>query len=74
MDTRASASVVGKRSTQDLRIWKLASKIKVRQGNRSTCKGNFLVITSFKGIDTSSLLGKFAMDMRFWILGIGIYF
>ena len=61
VDTGASASVVGQRLACKLGIWKRARKIKVRQGDRSSLGGNFVVNTSFKVMDSSSVLGKFAM-------------
>ena len=69
MDTGVSASVVGKHLARKLRIWKRARKVKVRQGNRSSLRGNFVVKTTFKVMDLSSVLGKFLMDAE--VLHIG---
>ena len=69
VDTGASASVVGKRLARKLGIWRRARKIKVRQGDRSSLGGNFVVYTSFKVMDSSSVLGKFAIDAE--VLDIG---
>ena len=41
----------------------------VRQGDGSSLLGNFVVKTSFKVMDSSSVLGKFAMDAE--VLDIG---
>ena len=62
MDTGATASVVGKRLARKLGIWKIARKVKVRQGDGNHLGGNFVVNTTCKVIDSSSVLGKFAMD------------
>ena len=59
VDTRASASVVGKRLAHKLGIWKRARKVKVSQGDGSSLRGDFVVNTSFKIIDSSSGLGDF---------------
>ena len=69
VDTGASASVVGKRLAHKLGIWNRARKIKVRQGDGSSLGGNFVVNTSFKVMDSSSVLGTFAMDAE--VLDIG---
>ena len=69
VDTEASASVVGKRLARKLGIWKRARKIKVRQGDGSYLGGNVVVNTSFKVMDSSLVLGKFAMDAE--VLDIG---
>ena len=69
MDTGASASVVGKRLARKLGIWKRARKVKVRQGGVSSLEGNFVMHTTFKVMDLSSVLGKFAMDAE--VLDIG---
>ena len=69
VDKGASASVVEKRLARKLRIWKRARKIKVRQGDGSSLGGNFVVNTTFKVMDSSSVLGKFAMDAE--VLDIG---
>ena len=61
-DTVASASVVGKSLARKLGIWKRGRKVKVRQGDGSSLGGNFVVNTTFKVMDLSSVLGKFAMD------------
>ena len=62
VDTGGSASVVGKRLACKLGIWKRARKVKVKQGDGSSLGGNFVVNTTFKVMDSSSILGKFAMD------------
>ena len=69
MDTEASTSVVGKCLAHKLGIWKRARKVKVRQGDGSFFGGNFVVNTSFKVIDSVSVLGKFGMDAE--VLNIG---
>ena len=70
MDTGASASVVAKCLAHKLGIWKTAKKVKVSQGDGSFLEGNFVVNTTFKIMDLSSVLGKFAMDAE--VLDIGI--
>ena len=62
VDTGASASVVGKCLARKLGIWKRARKVKVRQGDRSSLGGDFLVNTAFKVMNFCLILGKFAMD------------
>ena len=62
VDTEASASVVIKRLARKLGIWKRARKVKVRRGDGSSLGVNFVVNSTFKVIDCSSILGKFAMD------------
>ena len=69
VDTAASASVVGRRLARKLGMWKRARKVKVRHVDRSLLGGNFVVNTSFKVMDSSSVLGKFAMDAE--VLDIG---
>ena len=69
VDTGASASVVGKRLALKLGIWKRARKVKVRPGDGSFLAGNFVVKTTFKLMDLSSVLGKFAIDAE--VLDIG---
>ena len=69
MDTGASASVVAKGLARKLGIWKRARKVKVRQGDRSSLEGNFVVHTTFKIMDLFSVLGKCAMDAE--VLDIG---
>ena len=69
VDTGASASVVGRGLARKLGIWNRASKITVRQGDGSFLGGNFVVNTLFKVMDSSSVLGKFAMDAE--VLDIG---
>ena len=68
-DTGASASVVGKHLVRKLGIWKRARIVKVRQVDGSHLEGNFVVNTTFKVMDSSSILGKFAMDAE--VLDIG---
>ena len=58
----ASVSVVGKRLAHKLGIWKRASKVKVKQGDGSSQGGNLVVNTSWKVMDCSSVLSKFAKD------------
>ena len=62
VDTGASASVVGRRLARKLGMWKRARKVKVRQGDGSFLGGNFVINTSFQVMDSSSVLGKFAVD------------
>ena len=69
VDTGASASVVGKRLARKLEIWKRTIKVKVRQPDGSSLGGNFVVNTTCKVMDSSSILGKFAMDAE--VLDIG---
>ena len=61
VDTRASASVVGKRLAHKVGIWERAKKVKVRQGCGSYLGGDFVVNVTFKVMDSSSVLGKCAM-------------
>ena len=69
VDTRASASVVGKRLAFKLEIWKRVREVKVRQREGSQLGGNFVVNTTFKVMDSSLVLSKFAMDAE--VLDIG---
>ena len=69
MDTGASTSVVGRCLARKLGIWKRARKVKVRQGDGSLLGGNFVVNTSFKVMDSSLVLGKFAIDAE--VLDVG---
>ena len=69
VDTGASASVVEKRLAGKLGIWKRARKVKVVQVDGSFLGGNFVVNTTFKVMDLSSVLGKFGMDAE--VLDIG---
>ena len=69
VDTRASASVVGKRLARKLGIWNRAKKVQVRQGDGSSLVANFVANTTFKVMDSSSILDKFAMDAE--VLDIG---
>ena len=69
VDTGASASVVGKCLACKLEIWKRGRKVKARQRDRSLLGGNFVVNTSLKVMDSSSVLGKFIMEAE--VLNIG---
>ena len=69
VDTAASASVVEKHLARKLEKWKRARKVKVRQGDGSSLRGNFVVNTTFKVMDSSSVLDKFGMDAK--VLDIG---
>ena len=69
MDTGASASVVGKCLVRKLGIWKRERKVKVRQGDGSSLEGNFVVNTTFKVMDLSSVLCKFVMDIEVLYIG-----
>ena len=69
VDTGASASVVGKPLACKLGIWKSAKKVKVKQGDGSYLGGNFVVNTTFKVMDSSSVLEKFPIDAE--VLNIG---
>ena len=62
VDTGASASVVGKRLAPKLGNRKRVRKVKVREEDGSCLGGNFVLNTMFKIMDSSSVLGKFAMD------------
>ena len=62
VDIAASASVVGKSLAPKLGIRKRVRKIKVRQGDGSFLKANFVVNTLLKVMNSSSLLGKFAIN------------
>ena len=62
VDTGASASVVGKHLTHKLGIWKRERKVKIRQGDGISLGGNIVVHMSFKVMDSSSVLCKFARD------------
>ena len=65
----SSASVVGKRLACKLGIWKRAREVKVRLGDASYLGGNFVVHTTFKVMDSSSILGMLAMNAE--VLDIG---
>ena len=69
VDTGASASVVGKHLARKLRIWKRATMVKVRQGDVSSLGGNFVVNITFKVMDSSSILGTFALDAEVCDIG-----
>ena len=69
VDTGASTSVVGKHLARKLGIWKIARKVKVRYRDGSSLVANFVGNTTFKVMDSSSVLGKFAMDAE--VLDIG---
>ena len=69
MHTGASACVVGKRLACILEFWKSVRKVKVKQGDGSSLGGNFVGNTTFKVMDISSVIGKFAMDAE--VLDIG---
>ena len=69
VDTGATDSVVGKRLRRKLGIWKQARKVKVSQEDGSSLGGNFVLNTTFKVMDSSLVLGKFAMDTE--VLDIG---
>ena len=68
-DTGASTTVVGKHLACKLGILKRARKGKVRQGHGSSLRGNFVTITTFQVMDSSSGFGKFAIDVE--VLDIG---
>ena len=61
--------VVGKHLACKLGIWKRARKVKFKQGDRSILRGNFVVNTKFKVMDSFLVLGKFAIDAE--VLDIG---
>ena len=61
--------VVGKHLACKLGIWKMAKKVKVKQGDGSSLGGNFVVNARYKVMDSSLILGKFAMDAE--VLDIG---
>ena len=69
VDTVASASVVGNCLARNLEIWTRGQKIKVRQGDRSSWGGNFVINTSLKVMDSYLVLGKFVLDAE--VLDIG---
>ena len=69
VDAGASAAVVGKRLERKLGIWKRARKVKVGYGDGSSLGGNFVVNTTFQVMDSSLVLGKFAIDAE--VLDIG---
>ena len=62
VDTGASALVVGKRLACKLGIWKRVREVKFRKEDGSYLVGNLVVHTTFKAMDSSSVLRKFAMD------------
>ena len=64
VDTGASASVVGKHLATKLGIWKRTRRFKIRYENGSHLGGNFVVLTTFKVMDSYLVLGKFGMDME----------
>ena len=47
----------------------MARKVKVRRGDESSLGGNFIVNTTFKAMDSSSILGNFDMDAE--VLDVG---
>ena len=60
---------MGKHLAYKLGIWKRARKDQVRKGDGSSLGGYFVLNTSFKVMDSSSVLGKFTMDTE--VLDIG---
>ena len=62
VDPEASALIVGKRLARKLGIWKRSRKIKVRQGNASFLRGNFVLNTLCKLRDSFLGLDKFGID------------
>ena len=71
VDTVASVSVVAKRLTCKLGIWKGARKVRVRQRDGSDLEGNLVVKATFKIMDSASVLGKFAIDAEVLDIGNG---
>ena len=69
VDTEASASVLGKRLACKFRILKRERKVKVRHRYRSSLEGNYVVNTSFKLMDSSFILDKFAMHAQVFDIG-----
>ena len=69
VDTRASASVVGKRLGRILGIWKRAKKVKVREEDGSFLEGDFVVNSMFQVMDSYLVLGKFGREAE--VLDIG---
>ena len=69
MNTGASASIVGERLAPKLGIWKIARQVKASQGDGNHLRGNFVVNGTFKVMDSSLVLDKFAMDAE--VLDIG---
>lgn len=61
--------MVGKHLAPKLGIWKKAIKVKIRQGDGSSLKGNFIVHTLFKAMDSSLVLCKFEIDTEVWDVG-----
>ena len=62
VNTRASASVVGKCLVCKFGIGKRARKFKVKQKDGCLLEGNFVVNTIFKVKDSSLVLGKLGMN------------
>src|SRR5258706_4900792 len=62
VDIGASAPIIGRRLVVKLGVWKRARKVKMKQGDRSSLVGKFVVNTSFEVYDSSLTLVKFAMD------------
>ena len=69
VDTGASVSVVGKRLARKLGYWKRTRKVKIRQADGKYLGGNFVVNMMCKVMDSSLVLGKFAIDIE--VLDIG---
>ena len=69
VDTGTSAAVVGQGLAPKLARWNGGRKVQIRQGDGSCLEGNFVVNTTWKVIDSSLVLGKFAMDTK--VLDIG---
>ena len=62
VDIGASALVIGRCLAVKLGVWKRARKVKMKQGDRSSLVGKYIVNTSFEVYDSTSGLVKFAMD------------
>ena len=69
VDTGAGASELGKRLAHKLSMWKTARKLTVRQGDGHSLGGNFDLNTTFKVMDSPSVLDKYVTDTA--VLDIG---
>ena len=69
VDTKANTSILRKCLVRKLGIWKRAKKVKVRPGDECSLEGKFVVNTSYKVMDSSSVLGKFTMDAEVLDMG-----
>ena len=69
VDSRASASVVGKHQVCELVVWKRARKVKIRQEDESLLGENYIVNTTYKIMHSSLLFSKFVIDAEVFDIG-----